>query len=151
MRLLPEPSAQRLVHATPAQIWAVLADGYRYADWVIGARGILAVDAGWPARDSALWFTVGLGPLTYTGRTTVVACVPERVLELEVHVGLAGSVRVGARLTANGDGTRVLLEEHPATGLVARLHTRVGDIGFAVRAHLLLRELARVAEASDPS
>jgi hypothetical protein len=27
------------------------------------------------------------------------------------------------------------------------VHTRFGDVGFAVRAHLLLRELARLVEA----
>ena len=146
MRLLPEPMAERHVNATPAQVWAVLADGRRYADWVLGTREIRSVDPEWPARDSSIHFTVGIAPLSYADRTTVVACVPHRVLELEIHTGLVGSIRVGVRLTPQRIGTLVMLEEHPASGLWARVHTRFGDIGFALRAHLLLRELARLAE-----
>lgn len=151
MRLLPEPLAERQVAATPAQVWAVLADGHRYADWVLGTQHIRSVDPQWPARDSSIHFVFGIGPLSYADRTTVVACVPHRVLELEVHAGLLGSMRVGVRLIPQRIGTRVMLEEHPASGLLARVHTRFGDAGFAVRAHLLLRELARLAEARPPT
>ena len=146
MRLLPEPLAERHVAATPAQVWAVLADGGRYGEWVLGTQHIRSVDPEWPARDSSIHFVFGIGPLAYADRTTVVACVPHRVLELEVHAGLIGSIRVGVRLTPQRTGTRVMLEEHPASGLLARVHTRFGDVGFAVRAHLLLRELARLVE-----
>jgi carbon monoxide dehydrogenase subunit G len=139
--------AERHVAATPAEVWAVLADGRRYADWVLGTQQIRSVDPEWPARDSSIHFVFGIGPLAYADRTTVVACVPHRVLELEVHAGYLGAMRVGVRLTPKRSGTCVLLEEHPSSGLLGRLHTRFGDVGFAVRAHLLLRELARLAEA----
>ncbi len=146
MRLLPEPLARRHVRATPRQVWAVLADGWRYADWVLGTRAIRAVDVEWPARGSCLHYTVGYGPLAYRNRTTVAACVPERVLELEVHAGPAGTARVGLRLTPERDGTLVMLEEHPLRGPVAWLHTPLANLPYALRGHLMLRDLARLAE-----
>lgn len=154
MRLLPEPMAQRHIRATPTQVWAVLADGNRYADWVLGTHEIRFVDADWPARDTSIYYTVGWGPLTYGNRTTVSACVPDRVLELEVRAGLAGTVRVGIRLTPQRDGTLVMLEEHPLRGLVSWLHTPLGDVPLALRVHWMLRDLARLVEpplASRPT
>jgi len=40
------------MEATPEEIFAVLADGHAYDDWVVGAKQIRAVDADWPAKGS---------------------------------------------------------------------------------------------------
>jgi uncharacterized protein YndB with AHSA1/START domain len=64
------------------QVWDVLADGYAYAEWVVGTREIRAVDDGWPAVGTAIHYTVGLGPLTFQGKTIVRRIEPGRQLGL---------------------------------------------------------------------
>ena len=43
------PRCRRQVAAPAEAVWAVLADGWQYATWVVGASRVRAVDAGWPA------------------------------------------------------------------------------------------------------
>ena len=38
----------RRVHAPADDVWSVLADGWRYANWVVGASRIREVDPQWP-------------------------------------------------------------------------------------------------------
>ncbi|MEW2136446.1 hypothetical protein AB0892_07530 [Streptomyces sp. NPDC005409] len=62
-----------LIHAAPREVWAVLADGSRYDAWVVGtsdapvarARGL------GPELDSAVEYTVRIGPWTASGSTVV--------------------------------------------------------------------------------
>ena len=53
---IPEPQevnntllARRDSTATPGQVWAVIADGWTYSQWVVGNSRMRAVDADWPA------------------------------------------------------------------------------------------------------
>ena len=39
----------RVVAATPDQVWRVLADGWLYPLWVVGATRMRDVDEHWPA------------------------------------------------------------------------------------------------------
>src|SRR3954467_7708989 len=80
-----------LVERRPEQVWDVLADGHAYADWVIGTREIRAVDEGWPAGGAAIHYTVGVGPLTLRGRTTVRQIEKGHRLGLEADAGLLRS------------------------------------------------------------
>ena len=41
------PQVSRSVAAPAEAVWAVLADGWQYATWVVGASRVRAVDAGW--------------------------------------------------------------------------------------------------------
>ena len=45
---LARPRASRSIAAPAEAVWAVLADGWQYATWVVGASRVRAVDAGWP-------------------------------------------------------------------------------------------------------
>ncbi len=39
----------RVVEATPEQVWSILADGWLYPLWVVGASRMRQVDDHWPA------------------------------------------------------------------------------------------------------
>ena len=49
----------RLVSATPEQVWDVLADGWLYPVWVVGASRMREVEDAWPAPGSKLHHSVG--------------------------------------------------------------------------------------------
>lgn len=48
--------------ASPQRVWEVLADGWRYPGWVVGASGMRAVDPEWPAPGARIHHSVGLWP-----------------------------------------------------------------------------------------
>jgi len=49
----------RRVNAPPGVVWSMLADGWMYATWVVGAARVRLVDADWP--DPAAGYTTPLG------------------------------------------------------------------------------------------
>lgn len=140
-------STSRECNATPAQVWAILEDGYRYAEWVHGTKEIRAVDEGWPAVGTSLHFTAGIGPFTYEDKTTTRACAPQTELELEAHAWPAGTVRIGLRVSPTRHGSLITMDEHPLRGPARWLHNPLTAIGFRFRVSLILRDLARLAEA----
>src|ERR1043165_7866722 len=54
---------KRLVDATPDQVWSVLADGWLYPLWVVGASRMREVDDEWPEPGARLHHSVGTWPL----------------------------------------------------------------------------------------
>jgi uncharacterized protein YndB with AHSA1/START domain len=100
--------------APRAEVWDALVDVRTYPTWLIGARRIRAVDDGWPGPGTAFHHVVGLGgPLTIADRTTSVAVVPHQHLELEVRARPLIQATVTFDLSDAGDGTHVVMEEHP--------------------------------------
>ncbi len=59
-------TTSRPVSATPEQVWSVLADGWLYALFVVGAARMRDVDEGWPAVGTKLHHSVGSGPCSST-------------------------------------------------------------------------------------
>jgi uncharacterized protein YndB with AHSA1/START domain len=132
------------IAAPPEDVWAALADGDRYADWVVGTRRIRHADPDWPRVGACIEFTVGWGPVRLDDRTVVRVSVPPERLELEIKAGLFGTVRVTFALTPWGDGTVLVVDEHPLAGLGAGLHGPPGEMLLHLRNRLLLRNLKRI-------
>ena len=68
----------RVIRTTPDRVWDVLADGWLYPLWVVGATRMRAVDAGWPEVGSKLHHSVGVWPLVLDDNTEVLECEPGR-------------------------------------------------------------------------
>jgi uncharacterized protein YndB with AHSA1/START domain len=134
----------------PEAVWATLADGRKYAEWVVGARKIRAANVEWPQIGAEIHFVVGYGPLKLHDRTVVRVCEPPQRLELEVHAGPLGTTRVAIQLIAWGEGTVLILDEHPLRGLSAGLHGPHIEMLLHLRNRVMLRNLARVAENIQP-
>jgi uncharacterized protein YndB with AHSA1/START domain len=139
-----------LVERRPEQVWEVLADGYAYAEWVIGTSEIRAVDDGWPARGTAIHYTVGWGPLSLRGRTTVRQVETGHRLGLEADAGLLGSARIVIELSEWGDGTVIVLDEHPLRGPAYWLHSAMSEALLLVRGRPMVNQLARVVARRHP-
>ena len=73
----------RLVDADADEVFAVLADGWTYSDWVVGTAHIRAVDEQWPQRGSHLHHKAGPWPVSLKDRSTVLECEPGRMLLLK--------------------------------------------------------------------
>lgn len=114
----------RVVDTTPSQVWDVLADGWLYPLFVVGASRMRAVDATWPEPGARLHHSVGAWPLLLDDTTEVLECRPHHLLRLRAHGWPAGSAEVVMRLRAVGVRTEVQITEDVVAGpgvLVPRL------------------------------
>ncbi len=140
-------AVSRFTSATPSQIWAVLSDGHRYAEWVKGTREIREVDDGWPAEGTSIHFRAGVGPVSFDDKTTSRSCRTEQKLELEAHAWPAGTARIGIRIAPSEGGSTISMNEHPLRGPARWLHNPVSTWLFGRRVTGMLADLAKLAEA----
>ena len=103
------------IDAEPAEVFGYLADGQCYAEWVVGAKRIRAVDSGWPAPGTRIHHTVGGGPVTLDDHTEVLDIEPDRRLVLDARARPFGRARVELILEAAAGGTRVVMRELPVS------------------------------------
>lgn len=106
----------RRIDATPQEIWSVLADGWLYTGWVVGASHIRAVDDSWPAVGSKLHHAVGAWPMQIKDSTSVLEAEPNRHLVLQARGWPAGEARVELTLEPDGVNTLVRIGETPTDG-----------------------------------
>lgn len=137
---------RRVVAATPEQVWSVLADGWLYPLWVVGASRMREVDDHWPGVGARLHHSVGSWPVLLDDSTEVLECVPGSLLRLRARAWPTGEAEVIIRLTATGTDTEVVIEEDAATGPARFAPKALRDPALAWRNVESLRRLAYVAE-----
>jgi hypothetical protein len=105
----------RTIRTSPEQIFAVLADGWSYARWVVGAAHIRAVDEGWPAVNTRVHHRVGPWPMQLNDRTVAWEMTPNRLLELDAYAPL-GQL---CELRRASQGCRCSVDVWPVAGTVS--------------------------------
>lgn len=136
----------REIDATPEQVWDVLADGWLYPLWVVGASRMREVDEGWPTVGTRLHHSVGTWPLLIDDVTEVLVCEPPSLLVLQAKGWPAGEARVEVHLRALGSATEVIIEERATSGPGALLPAPLQDPMLNWRNTETLRRLAYLAE-----
>jgi len=137
------------IRATPAAVHAVLADGWAYAGWVVGASHVRAVQGDWPAVGSRLYHASGTWPLLMKDDTEVEQVDPGRRLVLLAHGGRLGHARVSISLAPDGPGgghTRVTMVEDPVAGPGKWFHNPIADAVLTRRNTEALTRLTRLVE-----
>lgn len=112
-----QPVERRRILAPIDQVWAVLANGWMYSGWVVGASRIRDVDAEFPEAGSNLHQSVGIWPLLVDDVTTVVSVQARESLVLQVRSRPWGEGRVRLRMRPDGENTYVELDEEITRGL----------------------------------
>ena len=97
-------TVDRVVNAEPADVWAVLADGWLYALWVVGAARMREVDDSWPAVGARLHHSVGTWPMLVDDTTSVLEVEPGRRLKLRARAWPAGEARSSCASTRRREG-----------------------------------------------
>ncbi|MGW6010048.1 SRPBCC family protein [Streptomyces sp. NPDC055210] len=141
----------RLIKKSPREVWAVLADGTRYADWVVGTASSYPVRGRWPQVHAAIGYEVRVGFWTLRNESVVRACVEERELELEAIAGPLGTARIAIELRPWGEYTLVIIDEHPLQGAGGALHNVAVEGLIQVRHRAMLKRLADVCEENGTS
>ncbi|WP_086827045.1 SRPBCC family protein [Allokutzneria sp. NRRL B-24872] len=105
------------ITASPKQVFDVLADGWSYAGWVVGASHIRDVDEGWPAEGTRIHHSVGPWPLQVEDVTRVARVVRGELIELEARMWPVGAAKIRITLTPAGpEATDVVMEEEITQG-----------------------------------
>lgn len=136
----------RTMHATPAEVWAVLADGWVYPTWVVGASRMRAVDESWPETGSRLHHSVGVWPMLLDDKTEVLEAVPQQRLRLEAHGWPFGTAEVLIELEPVGAETVVHIKEDALSGPAVLMPKPLRQAAVVPRNRETLRRLAFLAE-----
>jgi hypothetical protein len=137
----------RRVHAHVDDVWTVLADGWLYATWVVGASRIRDVDPQWPQVGSRLHHSFGVWPVVVDDHTEVLRCDPGRQLVLKARSWPAGAARVRIMVSATGaHGSVVRLAEDVTDGPGRLIPRSARQMLIASRNEEALRRLALIAE-----
>jgi len=136
----------RTIEATPDQVWDVLADGWLYPLWVVGATRMRAVEDSWPAVGAKIHHSAGVWPLVIDDDTEVVDSVPGHRLELRARGWPLGEAGVTITLEPEGAGTRVTIVEDALEGPGALMPKPLRQPLIAWRNVESLRRLGFLAE-----
>ncbi len=145
------PTVTRDIAASPERVWEVLADGWTYAQWVVGNSRMRAVDEDWPAPGSRILHSVGMWPLVIDDETVVLRCIPQRDLELLAKMGPFGAARITLRLDGTAGGCRLEMAEVAVRGPVRLVPSRLQLAGIWPRNTECTWRLAGLAERRQPA
>ncbi|WP_439938065.1 SRPBCC family protein [Nocardia sp. N13] len=143
-------TTSRPVRATPEQVWSVLADGWLYPLFVVGAARMRDVDETWPAVGARLHHSVGSWPLMLDDTTEVLEVEEGKRILLLARAWPAGHAHVEISLEPGpgeaGDQTVVTIVENATAGPGALIPKALQDPQLHVRNIETLRRLAFVVE-----
>jgi hypothetical protein len=127
-------------------VFAILADGWSYASWVVGASRVRDVEPGFPAPGTSIHHSVGAWPLLIDDTTKALDYEPLRRLRLRVRVWPVGEGEVEFEATESGGGCRMVMREKTTSGPVALLPSAATDVMLRARNAETLQRLALLAE-----
>ena len=136
------------VATSPDNVFAVLSDGWSYADWVVGNSHVREVDSGWPEVGTRIHHSAGVWPVRIEDSTAVVAMEPGRFLELDAKLSLLGAARIRFTLTSwyCGYGTRIVMAEEAVRGPGGVIPTPLQALLLRPRN---IESLARLADLAE--
>jgi hypothetical protein len=130
----------------PDAVFRVLADGWLYPSWVVGATRMRAVDDAWPEVDARLHHSFGVWPALIDDATVSEAWDPPRRAVFRAKGWPVGEARVVIDVKPRGDGCVVRIQEEPISGPGRLVPRAVMDLMLHVRNTETLHRLAYLSE-----
>ena len=137
---------QRDVRVSPSDVFSVLADGWLYSGWVVGASRIRAVEEHWPSPGAKIHHSVGTWPALIDDTTEVLECVPDQRLVLQARGWPLGEGTVYLDLEEVADGCSVRMQEDATRGPGRFIPKPLRQISILPRNRESLRRLQLIAE-----
>ena len=131
---------------SPEDVFAVLADGWLYASWVVGASRIRDVEPAWPAEGAKIHHSFGIWPALIDDSTSVLEHIPARRMVLKARGWPLGAARVVIEVEATPGGCRISIEEDAVEGPGQLVPSVVRQPLIHVRNVETLRRLRFLAE-----
>lgn len=135
----------RRVAATPEAVFAVLANGWLFPVWVVGASRMRGVDASWPSVGARIHHSVGAWPALIDDYTALVEWDPPRRAVMRARLWPIGEAMVALDVEPTDNGCRVTITEKPSSGPF-RMLRGPGEAAIKMRNVETLHRLAYLAE-----
>ncbi|MDQ0663327.1 hypothetical protein QFZ35_001825 [Arthrobacter ulcerisalmonis] len=138
-------TVSQLFKSPAADVWRVVADGWLYSGWVVGASRIRDVDAEWPQTGAQLHHSVGAWPFVIDDSTRVTAVERGRSLELVARGWPMGEAKVEVKLEDRGNQCLVTIAEDAIRGPGKLMPKFLRDPLISARNRETLRRLELMA------
>lgn len=139
----------RVMSCSPHDVFAVLADGWLFPGWVVGASRMREVDDAWPAIGSRLHHSFGVWPALINDITTMIEYDSPRHLMMQPKGWPIGEARVTIDVKPHRRGCVVRIQEHAMSGPGALIPAPLLNLGLYVRNIETLRRLSFIAEGRN--
>jgi hypothetical protein len=140
-------TVHRDVDAPAQAVWDVLAEGWLYATWVVGASRIRDVDLVWPAKGARIHHSFGVWPAVVDDTTEVLHSVEPTTMTLRARGWPAGEAEVVILVEERGaTSCRVSIAEDAVRGPGTLVPRPVRQLAIGPRNIEALRRLAFLAE-----
>ncbi len=143
----------RQTSASPQQVWSVLADGWAYTTWVVGACRVRAVEPDWPLAGQRIHHSFGTWPVLLNDTTEVLDAIELESLTLQARGWPMGEATVHISLQPWQSGTLIRIHEDATTGPATLVPKPLRQLAIGPRNRESLRRLAYLAEGKpgDPT
>ncbi|MDN3494928.1 SRPBCC family protein [Planococcus sp. APC 4015] len=131
---------------SPEDVFRVLADGWLFPAWVVGASRMREVDESWPNVGARLHHSFGVWPVLIDDETVVEAFEPSRRLVMRPKGWPIGEARVTIDVKPRGAGCVVRIQEEAVAGPGRWVPQFLLDLGLHWRNTETLHRLAYLAE-----
>ncbi|MGG7463293.1 SRPBCC family protein [Plantibacter sp. YIM 135347] len=139
----------RVMHCTPAAVFAVLADGWLFPGWVVGASRMREVEATWPAEGSRLHHSFGVWPILLDDVTSSLEWDPPNRCVIQPHGWPIGEARVTIQVRARGTDSIVQITEEAVKGPGSWIPKFLLDVPLWLRNTETLRRLEYLARGRE--
>ncbi len=106
----------RILHCRPEDVFDVLADGWLFTTWVVGASRMRGQDPGWPAVGTRLHHSFGVWPLVIDDVTTVLEWDSPHRMVIQPKGWPLGEARVELVVEEHRRGCKVTIVENAVAG-----------------------------------
>ena len=139
----------RVMSCTPEAVFAVLADGWLFPGWVVGASRMRTVDESWPEVGSSLHHSFGVWPFLINDETKVEELSQPTHLVMRARGWPIGEARVQIDIEPHSRGCRVLIDEKATSGPGALIPDALMNLPLYLRNIETLKRLAFIAEGRE--
>lgn len=136
----------RIMRCRPEDVFRVLANGWLYPAWVVGASRMREVDESWPQPGAELHHSVGVWPALLDDTTVVEEWSPPDRMVIRARGWPIGEARVTLRVRSYDGGSMARIDEEPVRGPATLLPALVTTPLLRFRNAETLHRLAYLAE-----
>jgi len=136
----------RVLRCPPDAVFRVLADGWLFPSWVVGASRMRDVDEAWPDAGSRLHHSIGVWPVLINDATVVKEYDPPRRMVMRAKGWPIGEARVVIEVKPRGDDSVVRIQEEAVSGPGRFVPPPLMDLALHWRNEETLQRLAYLAE-----
>jgi hypothetical protein len=136
----------RRLRCAPERVFEVLADGWVFPSWVVGASRMRYVDDAWPTPGSQLHHSFGVWPVLLDDETTMLEWDPPRHAVMQPKGWPIGEAMVTIDVKPRHDGCVVRIMEEAVRGPGSLVPAPLLDIPLFARNIETLKRLGYLAE-----